>query len=136
MHYARVMTYVSETVWALLPSKLSEILGVLRIRADGGDVPEEQIRAVVAARPQNRGVRTMGTIGVLPIMGVLHHRADLFRESSGGTSVERLSAQFGELIRDPSVSAVVLDLDTPGGDVRGISEFAAEIRAARNVKPI
>ena len=39
-------------------------------------------------------------------------------------------------MREPSISAIVLDVDSPGGSVFGVEELATEIRAARGTKPV
>src|SRR4029453_14892345 len=41
-----------------------------------------------------------------------------------------------ELMKDPAVKGVVLDVDSPGGSVYGVRELADEIRAARGQKPV
>lgn len=54
----------------------------------------------------------------------------------GGTSVQKLTAQFRQAISDPGVKAIVLDVDSPGGGVSGVFELADEIREARGRKKI
>jgi signal peptide peptidase SppA len=136
MRYERILSYVAETPWAIRPEKLAEILGFLRLRAAGDEIPDAKIRAIIAARPQNVGARGAGTIGILPIFGVLVHRGDMLRESSGATSVERLSAQFRDMVSNPDVTEIVLDVNSPGGSVQGISEFSDQVYAARSRKKI
>jgi signal peptide peptidase SppA len=55
---------------------------------------------------------------------------------SGGTSVDGFMKQFRQCLNDPGVSGIVLDVDSPGGNVSGVPEAAAEIMAARGTKPI
>lgn len=81
---------------------------------------------------------TQGTIGVIPVRGIITHRGfggmmDFF---FGGTTVEGMRAAFRQAMGDPAISAVVFDFDSPGGDVVGVPELAAEILAARGPKPI
>jgi signal peptide peptidase SppA len=77
-----------------------------------------------------------GTVAVLPIYGVLIPRADAMMQMSGGSSVERLQATFHDVVEDENVTAIVLDIDSPGGSSFLIAEFAAAIREARGTKPI
>ena len=72
----------------------------------------------------------------MPIVGTIAHRANMLAESSGGTSVQAMTQQFRALVNDPSISAIVLDVDSPGGNVAGIQEFAQEIYQARRSMPI
>jgi signal peptide peptidase SppA len=77
-------------------------------------------------------------VHVLGIIGVISQRASMADEMSGpgGTSIERLTSAFRSAVRDPNVSAIVLDIDSPGGGVYGVQELAEEIRGARGGKPI
>ena len=40
------------------------------------------------------------------------------------------------MVDDPGVGSIVLDIDSPGGDVDGVDELASEIYAARKQKKI
>src|SRR6185312_8063257 len=63
-------------------------------------------------------------------------RMNMMTRYSGGTSAEQLGADITALARDPSVSAIVLDVDSPGGAATGVPELAAQIRAAAQDKKI
>jgi signal peptide peptidase SppA len=54
----------------------------------------------------------------------------------GGTSAEGFSRRFSQALNDPTVGAIVIDVDSPGGSVYGVAELAAEIYAARGSKKI
>ena len=73
---------------------------------------------------------------MLPLTGVIMHRANMFSEFSGGTSTEKFTAAFRQLVADPMIKAIVLDVDSPGGTVAGVEELASEIFKAREQKPI
>ena len=118
-----------------MPAKLEAIADFIMLKAAGGTLTEAEISAIRAAAPPPEGTRN-GAVAVLPMFGVLRNRTNLLAEMSGGTSVEMLSKQFASLVADPNVSAIVLDIDSPGGSVAGIPEFAAQIAAARDVKPV
>jgi signal peptide peptidase SppA len=133
--YPYVMGYVMSTPWAILPDKLAVILDVLRYHAAGGTYTAEEIRERIGAVARPAEQRA-GAIAVLPLYGIIAQRADLMTESSGGTSTERFAARFRELVADPGVGAIVLDVDSPGGAVYGVDELSAEIYRARGQKPI
>lgn len=75
-------------------------------------------------------------VAVIGVVGVIMKRADAFSEMSGATSIETLTRRFRTSMNDPNVRAIVFDVDSPGGGVYGVPEFAAEIRGARGVKPV
>lgn len=78
------------------------------------------------------------SIAVLPITGIIAHRMNLIEDVSGpgGTSIQKLQAQFREALAADQCQAIVLDVDSPGGSVDGVPELAEEIYQARKIKPI
>jgi signal peptide peptidase SppA len=79
-----------------------------------------------------------GSVGVIPITGIISHRMNMMSSISGagGTSIEKLTAQFRQALGDTNCKAIVFDVDSPGGSVEGVMELASEIFAARKQKPI
>lgn len=134
--YPQIIRAVTETPWAILPATLAAIRDLIAYRAAGYRLSDEEIRERIGAGPVSRQVSTAGTVAVLPLWGVLVPRANLMTEMSGATSVSQFAAGFRQAIGDPDVSAILLDVDSPGGMVDLVSETAATIRAARGTKPI
>lgn len=136
MRYEHVMAYVAETPWAILPSKLDAILTVLATRAAGETIDAAEIESIVGAAARRDAPRAGAAVAVLPLFGVISHRAGTLKESSGGTSTERFGAALRQAVADPGISAIVLDVDSPGGTVSGVPELAADLFRARGRKPI
>jgi signal peptide peptidase SppA len=67
---------------------------------------------------------------------LLPHAGMMADVSQEGTAVETLREEFRTLVADDRVRAIVMDIDSPGGAVDLIPEFADEIRAARADKPV
>jgi signal peptide peptidase SppA len=134
-HYPRVLAFIREHPWAILPERLDAILGFLRLRAEGGRFTADEIAQRIGATGK-RGSRPLGAVAVLAVHGVLTHRADLMTDVSGVTSTERLKAQLIEARANPAVGRIVLDVDSPGGSVFGVQELADEVFATRGRKPI
>lgn len=137
--YPHVAAYVTSTPWAVMPEVLSVMQEVLELRTAGQHFTPAQIRArIEAASPTGRGIGQVrsGSIAVVPVHGVIAHRASLMSTSTGGTSVEAVRSKLRAALADSSVSAIVLDVDSPGGNVEGIPELAAEIFDGRQQKPI
>lgn len=74
--------------------------------------------------------RSAGDVVVIPVMGTLTQRGGWF-----GMSLESITTAFRNAMQDGS-RAVVLEFDSPGGEVYGVEELATAIRAARGTKPI
>lgn len=75
-------------------------------------------------------------VAVIPVEGVLSRHLSFFSLIFGGTSTVDIADAITAAVRDPEVSAIVLDVDSPGGEVAGTQELATHIRAAREFKPI
>src|SRR5687768_9303091 len=74
--------------------------------------------------------RSAGDIAIVPVMGVITQRGSWY-----GMSIEGVRASLRNALADGS-RAIVLEFDSPGGEVYGVDELATEIRQARSVKPI
>jgi signal peptide peptidase SppA len=132
--YPHILRTVLGSTWAILPEKLNAIVDFLQLKAAGGEVPEEEIQALTAAR--RSPVSSPGAIAVLPLFGTITHRVSSFDQMSGLTSTERFSAQLAQAVNDPGISSIVIDVDSPGGMVNGVDELSEQIAAARSKKRI
>lgn len=130
-----VLSYVSNTLWSITAEKWAEIVPILMRHAKGDKLSAEEIQARIGTPPAAAPARR-GAVAILPIRGVIAHRAGGLDESSGGTSTERVQAQFKQLLSDDQVGTILLDVDSPGGTVPGVQELADTIAAARGQKPI
>jgi capsid assembly protease len=133
--HLRILTQIHDRPWAITSRALQTILGI--VERD----PSIDVEAVVArlGKPlENTGnnVRMYGPVAVLGVEGPIFRHANLFTEISGATSVELLSRDFHTALDNPMVSQIVLNINSPGGQVDGIAEFADMVRAATATKPV
>lgn len=109
--------------WALMPEALA---AALESAAAGRPAP--------VRRDAHRGERG---IAVVPLHGLItagpDPLADLF---GGGTDLGAFTAALRSAVEDPDAAAIVIDADSPGGTVDGVTEAAAAVRAARAAKPV
>lgn len=136
MDYSRIIQAAIDTPWAILPQKLAAIRHLLAIRATGDHLTAEEIRQAIDAGPPRSQPQTGRGVAVLPLLGTIIPRADLITEASGGASVQRFTKQFRQALADPEVGSIVIDIDSPGGQVGNVDELASEIYGARGQKPI
>lgn len=139
--YGHILKVVEERPWALLPSVLTFMSELLRFRSEGGRLTAEEIEDRLAIARAENGPRAGGVnaggVAVIPMYGLLSQRTSMMAEFSGGTSIDELRDALRSALNDPQVGAVVFDIDSPGGSVDGLPEFAAELRSARaGSKPI
>lgn len=140
----RLLTQFYNTPWAVLPETLAQMQMILHRWASGVKLTNEQIMAAVGDAPeaadkrrQESSGKSGGGIAVVPLHGVMTHRAkDAVRASSTLASTEILTRQIRQLANDASIDAIVLDVDSPGGSVFGLSELATEIMEARKNKKV
>ena len=75
-------------------------------------------------------------IAVIPVYGTLVRRSLGLEAASGLTSYGEISAMIDAALADPSVSGILLDVDSPGGEAGGVFELAQRVRAADAIKPV
>ncbi|HYT29463.1 MAG TPA: S49 family peptidase, partial [Actinomycetota bacterium] len=137
--YDRIAAYIGQTVWAIHPAWLATILGIVGERRSGHRPTAGEIRRRIAGRERRAAaVDESGGIAVIPIVGPIVPKAAMVDDISGdgGTSMEGLLAAFRAAMGSNDVSAIVFDVDSPGGSVDLVPEAASEIMAARGTKPI
>lgn len=143
--------------WAMEESALRELLdisarrGRWRLQAETEEDLERLAEAARAERTRDpeaislrTGKKLEGTerawlrdgVAVIPVMGPIFHRANLFTKCSGATSAEQVARDLDEAVSNPNVKAILLDVDSPGGQVDGTGELAGLIHAANRKKPV
>lgn len=136
--YSSVLRYVRETPWAILPETLAVITDLLRYRAGGDRLSRAEIAERIGPHAATKGIGAAraGSVAVIPLQGVIVHRADMFSDVSGAASLDKFQARFREAMADPGVGSIIINIDSPGGTVAGVMEMAAEVLAARDTKRI
>jgi len=77
-----------------------------------------------------------GDVAVIRLRGILSKELDFFSFIVGGTGLEGVQDQFRSAMGDKTVKAIILDIDSPGGDVNGTPELAQLVFESRGTKPI
>lgn len=135
---------------ALKASALPSVLHAMQIEvAISGEDPEPVIVVDIPEAAENKDVagavrateasvprlpKVGGQVAVISIRGTIgqHRSTDYWSD----THTEAIAGQIGNMVANPSIGAIVLDIDSPGGIVYGTPELAETIRGARGVKPI
>ena len=91
----------------------------------------------IEARTPATSKRTpTGSIGSFGFVGPVFHRPNHLSFLFGGTLIIEARRMLADLLDDSRVDTIVIEFDTPGGGEDGLIDFAAELRAARQKKPI
>jgi signal peptide peptidase SppA len=99
---------------------------------DEGDDPDEMDDA---ARSQKPYLVTPEGVAIIGVSGTLVKKASWLDAASGMQSYESIRADFQDAVRDPRILGILLDVDSPGGEVGGLFDLADEIYNARAEKP-
>jgi signal peptide peptidase SppA len=152
--YPQVAEYIASVPWLIEDGYLD----MIKSRVDGSLTIEqvaqnkelaEQLRqerehspAAVAARAGTRIEKTRratmreGGVAILPITGPIFRFANLFTAYSGATSTQMLSTDFQALMDNSDVRAILISIDSPGGEAFGIGELASMIHLGAQQKPV
>lgn len=135
--YPHIAARIFDTPLLIEPGKLQTICAAIGHRfnpgIDWGMVDPAHARS--ATRSDN-GYMVMDGVAIIPVEGTLVHRGSSPDSFSGLTGYNKLSQWFRAAIDDSAVQSIMLDVDSPGGEVAGAFDFADEIYNARGIKPI
>jgi capsid assembly protease len=82
------------------------------------------------------GYDRAGPVAVIPVVGTLVQKLGSLRPYSGMTGYNSIRQAFTTALTDDTVEAIVLDVDSPGGEVAGVFDLVDAIYEARGTKPI
>jgi signal peptide peptidase SppA len=76
--------------------------------------------------------------GIIPLYGLITPHGSFFSMlfGLGGGGLDQFRARLAAAVADDNVSHIVIDVDSPGGYADLVPEAAADIRAAREQKPV
>ncbi|HAU4976814.1 TPA: S49 family peptidase [Aeromonas hydrophila] len=126
-----IITAVSEQmgVGSLLDASSGKVIDL------SGQV--EQNAASFSERGErSRSYALVDGIAVLPISGTLAHKWGGLQPSCGATGYDGIQGRLNQALKDPEVRGILLDVDTPGGEVAGAFDCTDLIARANKIKPV
>lgn len=132
MRFERFVRRYSNTPWAITPTMLDRLCGII----------ESQVRIGKSAfldelpPPPSQDTEMRGSIAVKPINGIIDKDIGDFERISGAVDIDEIAADLRRLAADETVSAIVLDFDSPGGTVTGVPELAELVSQISKIKPV
>jgi signal peptide peptidase SppA len=75
-------------------------------------------------------------VAIIPIHGMLTKSASFFSSFMEMTSYDDIEDAIGVALEDPEVKSILLDVDSPGGEVSGLFDLVDFIYESRETKPI
>ena len=122
-----VASRVFGTPLMIARGKLEVILGVLAPRFAG--TPLAPADGTADAGPET--TITEQNVAVISVTGTLVSRSGYLDAASGLLSYADVGDAVASALADPSVRGVILDIDSPGGEVGGLFDVVETIRAAK-----
>jgi len=116
--------------------KLEVILGVVARKLAGDTLATPPPANVDAG--MTGGLQNLEGIAVIPVLGTLVRRSSYIGAASGLTSYHDIEAMAEAAFADPQVRAVLLEIDSSGGEAGGVFDLAQRLRqlAQTSGKPL
>jgi len=130
------------SLWAILQSELTKIESVydgITSEMIAGFEKEANGLFDVEEKADTRlspDIEIIDNVGVLNIEGVITQKADIFTMLFGGATLDTLTVDFKTLLNNEGIDTIVLNIDSPGGTVSGVQDFANLIFDSRDKKKI
>jgi capsid assembly protease len=134
LHHLAIRIF--DTPLLITPQKLEVILGALGARL-GIEATAPLDAAAGARRSEFKPYRqTSDGIAIISIAGTLVNKAYGLDAASGLRSYVDIQREFEDAVADPRMKAILLEVDSPGGEVAGAFDLADAIYNARHRKPV
>ena len=122
------------------PPKLETLVQALGPRfglaPDGKLTIEQPFASVYSESADDRDYEVVDRVAIIPIQGVLTKKESWIGAFSGCSSFQQIGAYVQEAVNDPLVGAILLQVDSPGGETTGCLELSDYIYSLRGAKPI
>jgi len=131
-----VIDAITATNWAIQEEWLHTIAAIAeREHEYAGNIEALEQKL---GRPLNNthDVTVRDGVAIVPIVGPLFRRADFFSKISGATSYDTIARDIREASDNPYIHSILLNIDSPGGEVNGVSELANQIYSLRGKKKV
>jgi signal peptide peptidase SppA len=136
--YPYISALLFDQPWATTERALESLIRRVEAAERREDIDLEAVAAKLGRPLENTGnrVEMRDSVAVLDITGPIFRYANIMTALSGATSVETLARDFQTALDNPLVTQILFNVDSPGGEIGGISDLADMIYAARDKKPI
>ena len=120
--------------WGIRPEAIDTLDSVMAVV--GPEKVAEYMAAASNREDKDAGYQIRNGVAVIPITGTISKGRSFWSFLYGGGNLKRLTMAVNNALADPKVSAILLDIDSPGGTVSGTEAFSDLIFSARETKPI
>jgi capsid assembly protease len=125
-----VASRVFGTPLMIARAKLDVILSVLAPRLTGSAAEPTDAEP----EPAPLSSVTVERVAVISVIGTLVSRSGYLDAASGLQSYGEIGGAIAAAMEDPAIRGVILDVDSPGGEVGGLFDLVEQLQAARAAK--
>ncbi len=124
-------------LWALHPDYIENFFAVLRSEMRK-DFPIQAVHSQNSSSSKPKYYEMCGNVAIIPVCNVIDRRTRYFWFSNNPytTGQDFIHKALMEAVQDSSVSAILFDVESPGGVVAGTKELADAIADAKKSKPL
>lgn len=120
-----------EDLLFILPNKIGDMLHLRETAViDNVDIEEAMNRR--ATKFNN----VKGDVVLVPVNGFISHKESIFSALGLETSSETIGKWVDSLMNNPSVGAIIFDINSPGGTAAGLTGISNKIYSYRGKKPM
>jgi signal peptide peptidase SppA len=116
-------------ILAIAPERLSAVIESRKLAL------EMNVQDAINRTP-TKFSKVKGNIAIIPVRGFISNHASIWSMIGLESASEVIASQVQEAMNDTSIGAVVLDIDSPGGTVYGLSSASEKIFSVRTKKPL
>lgn len=122
---------IADSLWAGTSAAMWNQLRVEEQVAQGAFITAQP----EAEMPESRLLQVQAGVGVIGIKGTLVNNDSWMNRFMGRTGYNEIREAIIEAVSNPSIKAILFDVDSPGGSVAGLSDTADLMKEVRRVKP-
>lgn len=133
---SRGYEYLCDQTWAITETGLKKVLAVAA-RVDLKDFVDAKKTQADTEELQNpNNSKMVNAIQIIDVIGPIVKHGDMFSSISGARSLSGIKREFISALENDEVAGILFNVDSPGGEAGGISEFSELVYNARGVKPM
>ncbi len=139
LNYPRIYAKVFNEPWLIEPGAHRSICTALINHEKGPSADSRKPDEVFdpwMGRVKIEYFHRVGSIARVPLSGIIGKHLSTLETMCGGCDLAFFQNGLEKAMADPDIKHIVLDINSPGGTVTGVPEFAAMVRRAREVKPV
>lgn len=137
MKLINILTELWCSPWTILPSMHKQMCAIVQAHLDGSAHTEAGIATAFDGEEKDAfAVEIVNGVAVIPVNGVIGNHVGSMEKSSGATDIRDITQAVKMAVDNPAVSAILLDVNSPGGSVSGAPEAALAVAQATLVKPV